>query len=387
MIPSMPGAMQGGGFDDMKKKYSGFVHPLAIVEIGGKPFADKKKNMMITEIQAELTSGFEASVATFKIFGVYDKQDGSFRFKDISKQVILGNSVVIKLGYLKSTEVVFIGFIASVNFGFNVNDLPYIEVTAMDVKGIMMSGSYAMQLAAKSYGEAVKEILRRTAYDRLQSGSAIKDIQVTDTPDSQEKQSGERADTIEMVSESDYEFVVKAAKKFNYEFYTDCGTVYFRKAKSNINILMELGTESGIMNFDINYSLTGMVETIEVCSIDAGTGKLIKSKKKYSETLSVGSAAKKLISKSRHVYIDPTIISQQHADARAESLLETMSYRLGEARCECIGIPELQPGRFVKIGGMGAPVDNQFYLTSVTHILDEGGYRTKIIGCANSVKK
>ena len=37
--------------------------------------------------------------------------------------------------------------------------------------------------------------------------------------------------TVEMVAESDYEFVVKAAKKYNYEFFVSGGNVYFRKAK------------------------------------------------------------------------------------------------------------------------------------------------------------
>lgn len=389
MALSVPGlgGLSGQGFESYKKKYADFIHPQAAVELNGKPFADKNRNMIISGIQVDLTCGFEASMATFRIYGVFDKATGKFRHGDIEKQVALGSSLSIKLGYLNRLETVFVGFVAGVTFGFDPVDLPYIEVIGMDVKGIMMSGSYAMQLSADSYGEAVKEILQRTAYDRLKSGNAITSISVSPTPDRREG-SEERAETIEMVSESDYEFVVKAAKKFNFEFFTECGAVLFRKAKSNQTPLMELGTDKGLMSFEIGYSLTGMVETIETCSIDAGTGKLIKSSRKYTGNLFTGNAAKKLIAQSRHVYIDPTITSQRDADARAESLLETMSYRLGELRCECIGIPELQPGRFVTISGLGAPVDNGFYLTGVSHVYDEnGGYRAKLTGCANEVKK
>jgi phage protein D len=201
----------------------------------------------------------------------------------------------------------------------------------------------------------------------LQDGSAIASIAVSDTPDKEGGDRGASSYTIEMSSESDYEFVVKAAKKFNYEFFTDRGKVYFRKAKSGSETLPDLGIENGLINFDIGYSITGLAETIEARSVDAGTGKIISSKKKFTNNISLGNYAKKLIAKSRHVYIDPTIVSKRHADARADSLLETMSYRLGALNCDCIGLPEMQPGRFLKITGLGAPAENRFYITNVTH--------------------
>jgi hypothetical protein len=279
--------------------------------------------------------------------------------------------------------------VAGVNFVFAAENLPYVEVTGMDIKGVMRSGSYAEQLAATSYGEAVREILRKTAYERLRDGNAVTDVSVGDTPDKETggNRGGASAYTVELSSESDYEFVVKAAKKFNYEFFTDCGKVYFRKAKSNAGDLPDLGIENGLINFDIGYSITGIAETVEARSVDAGTGKIISSKKKFTNNLSLGNHAKKLISQSRHVYLDPTVVSKQHADARAASLLETMSYRLGSLSCDCLGLPELRPGRFLKIVGLGSPAENRFYITNVTHTLSaDTGYRARLQGCADSVK-
>jgi hypothetical protein len=393
MALSLGGLPETGGgksFSTFKKKYGDFYFPRTLIELGGSEFKDKSGKLVINDVSVELTSGYEASVATFRIYGAYSQKTGKFEYENIKKQVVLGNSLTIKLGYMNAVETVFTGFVAGVNFIFSVGGLPYVEVTGMDVKGVMMSGSYAEQLAAASYGEAVREILRKTAYERLQSSSAITKISVSDTPDKAAggEQKGASAYTIEMASESDYEFVVKAAKKFNFEFFTDCGTVYFRKAKSGAGSLPELNIKDNLIDFDIGYSITGIAETIEALSVDAGTGKIISSKKKFTNNLSMGSQAKKLISKSRHVYIDPTIVSKQHADARAESLLETMSYRLGALNCECVGLPEFQPGRFITVGGLGAPADNKFYLTGVTHTLSaEIGYRTRLAGCANEVKK
>jgi hypothetical protein len=389
-LDGIPGMGGGTGFDTLKKKYSGFYYPQALIEFGGKEFKDKSGRIVINDINIELTSGYEASVASFRMYGVFRQETGAFAYEEIKKQVLLGNSLTIKLGYLNTFEPVFTGFVAGVNFVFTPGGLPYVEVTGMDVKGVMMSGSYAEQLVATSYGDAVREILRKTAYERLQDGAAITGISVSDTPDKESGggKQGASAYTIEMASESDYEFVVKAARRFNFEFFTDRGKVYFRKAKSSSEDLPPLSIQDGLISFDIGYSITGIAETVEARSVDAGTGKIISSKLKFTNNLSTGNNAKKLIAKSRHVYIDPTIVSKQHADARAASLLETMSYRLGALNCECIGIPELQPGRFIAIKGLGAPADNRFYLTGVTHSISaEVGYRARLIGCADAVKK
>jgi len=387
-LSSMSGSMSSGtNYTQLQNKYQDFAFPQTEIELNGKVFSDKSGQMIVSDINVELTCGFEASVASFRIYNVYDAKTGKFKYEEIKKSVFLGSSVTIKLGYLDALETVFVGFVADVNFVFDINDLPYVEITGMDVKGVMMSNNYATQLTAKSYGEAVKEILQRTAYSKLQSGKAITSINVTDTPDKQAGNQKVSAETIEMVSESDYEFVVKAAKKFNYEFFSDCGTVYFRKAKSNTSPLMELGVGKGIVSFHIGYSLSGIVETIEARSMDPGTGKILTAKSKFSNKLSTSGKAKGLVSKSKKIYIDSTISSQNQADARVAYLMETMSYRLGCLECECVGMPELVPGRFITLDGLGSPVDNTFYLTTVTHDFREtGGYKTKLIGKAAEVK-
>ena len=302
---------------------------------------------------------------------------------------MLGASFVLGLGYLGKLETVFVGFISRVSFGFDPSDLPYIEVTGMDVKGIMMASRYATQLTAKSYGEAVSEILKRTSYEKLRSANAITGLSISDTPDKQVGGGNKAsAETIEMVEESDYEFIVKAAKKFNYEFFVDRGVVHFRKAKSDASILMELGVGSGLVQFEIGYDITGLVGTVEVRAMNPGTGKVISSKKKLSNNLSTGSRAKGLVSGSSKVYIDPTVTTQEQADARAAYLAEEVSYRLGSLECTCPGIPDLAPGRFIKIAGLGVPVDNTFYVTSVVHdFRQDSGYQTRLIAKAAEVQK
>jgi phage protein D len=392
-IPNIPNPTATGGegwYDALYNKYSGFDIPQVSVELNEAEFLKSHPSMAIRDISVELSCGFEASIARFRIYSSYDVEKAEFRYDELKKHVTLGAALKVSFGYQGKFTHVFTGFVASVDFCREGEGVPFIEVTGMDAKGVMMASSYAAQLTETSYGDAVKQVLSRTAYSTVKSSKIISEIKVDATPDKKaSQQNGSKkanAETIEMVSESDYEFIVKAAKKFNYEFFIDRGKVIFRKARSETAPLATLSPGHGIINFRLGYSLTGMVESIEVRAMDPGAGKIISSKKKYKGKLSVASKAKSLISGSRRIYIDPTVFSKEQADARLDSLVTQMSYRLGNLECECIGIPELVPGRFSNIN-IGSPGDNCFYITNVIHEFGQvGTYHTRLIGSIDSLK-
>ena len=64
-----------------------------------------------------------------------------------------------------------------------------------------------------------------------------------------------------------------------------------------------------------------------------------------------------------------------------------IAYRFGSLECEAVGLPELKPGHFVEIAGLGGGCDNRFYITNARHVLtDEEGYKTFLTGKAASLK-
>lgn len=376
-------------YESLKEKYSSFMKPSIVIRVNDKELTDKKKGFPVGEVEVELTSGYEASVAEFSIFNVYDLIQNEFLYDEVSKYIFLGSKIEIEMGYRDITTLVFIGVITRVNFLYETEGIPCIRVTAMDVKGVMMSGSYDLQLKATNYADAVKEILKRTAYEKLRNSGIIQNITVDDTPDkrnSMGQENDEASDkTIEMVAESDYEFVVKIGKRNNFEFFTECGNVIFRKAKSDTKILMEISPTMPLRNFDISYDITGIVEKVVVRGMDVSKAKVIKAEKKFSNSISQGNKAKAVIKGSQKVYIDSTLSSKEEAETRVESLMENMSYRYGTLRCELIGIPELQPGHFIRMFGLGTGPDNKFYLNRVKHVYDdEGRYYVELEGIGDS---
>lgn len=409
---ALAGAAGTMDYASLKTKYTGFTYPEAEVLLGGTAFNTEEGEVIVDDIRIELTAGYEASIATFRLYDAYDPGTGAFRFDLVKDQVMMGNSVTIQLGYISQLVTVFVGFICGVSFGFEEGDLPYIEVTAMDAKGIMMGGSYASQLTATTYSAAVREVLDRMGQGAMQQMGGVTAVEVTNTPDAGGGAAGGLAGaaggvsvpsaslpggtagppksspiTVEMVGESDYEFVVRAAKRYNYEFFIDRGKILFRPAKSDTSTLMKLGIQEGIQTFRIEYSLTGVVGKIEARAMDPGKGEAISANSKFNNTISTGQKAKQIVGAGAKVYLDASITSKEEAQARVDALMEKMSYRLGQLEADCVGIPDLVPGRFIEISGMGTPADNRFYLTTVTHELSsEKGYRTRIEGCASKLE-
>ena len=364
-------------FESLEKKYSLFQHPVVVALVNDKNISGKN-GFTVSDLVIDLTSGFEASTAELSLYGVYDIDKGQFQFDRVKKYILLGSRLDLYLGYGDQARQVFTGAITRVNFLYEKSGAPCIRLTAMDVKGVMMSGCYSKQLKADNFSDAVTEILNRTAYEKLKSTQIIKGVYVTETPDKLRKaMSGGvmtvSSQSVEMVAESDYEFVVKAAKKNNYEFFTECGNVYFRKAKADQSVLISIGPDTGLRSFDISYDVTGLTEKVTVRSMDVAKGQVISAQKKFSAKISQGSAAMAMLKGSEKVYIDPSVTSKEEAEERAASLMEQISYRYGSLRCEMIGIPELLPGHFVEVSGLGTGVDNTFYLSRVRHIMTEDG--------------
>ncbi len=432
-------------FDDLEKKYEHFARPVASIEIAGEEFENNKYGMGISDIRVELSAGFEASIASFVIYNVYDYPSASFVFERFKKYILLGSSVVIYMGYSSSVREVFRGFIAKVNFIYDENDIPGVMVTAMDIKGIMMMNNSAKQLTAKTYSAALTEIMSGEPYVSMTSEGVLKELKISDTPDGQMNSAAGKAGglagaaqglakdaagsvpgvsdatnaanqaqnasnaasgaggnvpggnavtqqqtsdtyTVEMVGESDYELFVRAAKRFNYDFFVIGGQLIFRPAKGDTTIYLVLSPKTAMKNINVEYDITGLYKTVEVRNVDPGKGKLISAQKKFKNKISQGSKAKGIIGQLTKVYIDPTVSSKEDAGYRANYLVEEMSYRFGTLEADFLGLPEIIPGRFIQIGGLGKDVENQFYLQEVIHTFNANGdYVTHVIGKAATI--
>ena len=372
-------------YAEQKEYYGNFKYALAEIIVGDKKLSENKDGITLSDLEIDLTSGFEASMATWVFYNVYDEIRSEFLFDKVSQYILLGSAVRVYLGYGTKAREVFRGFIARVNFLYRPGEMPGIRVTAYDVKGMMMANRSNRQLKANTWGKAVREIFDRSVYQNMQSGEIIRELSVSKTPD--EEFIGSEADnadvTIEMISESDYEFVVRAAKKFNYEFYVIGGQVIFRAARSDVSKLFEFTPADLFLSLDVEYDITGLANSVEVRATDIETGRMIYARKRVSNKISTASRTKDLLEGSEKVVVDPTVHSKQEAECRASFHMDDISYRYGTLRAEITGLPELIPGKFISLTGFGTAVSNTWYLVGVRHLMtDDRGFRTQITGRA-----
>ena len=371
--------------EDLYKKYEGYYYPVVRVYMGGTDISEYKKIKLIpVDFTVEITSQLKASIASFSLLNAYDGGTGSFLTKELKKFIALGTDVRILMGHSADITEVFKGYIAGVNFIHDAKapSESVIRITALDIKGVMMANNYSKRLKANYYSDAVKEILDASVYQSLKNNGVVDSISIADTPD---KPPGGGAGAqppdirIEMVAESDYDFVVKAAKKFNFEFFSLGGNVVFRRAKLNTQSLGTIQPHVSILSYDIGYDITGVVGEVKVRTLDIGKGSKIEVKKKNTGKFSIGSKAKPLVSSQAYVYIDSSIESQADADNRASYILEDMSYRLGHLHMTLKGMPEFVPGRFITLKGFGDGASNTYYITDVTHeYYGSGSFTTTI---------
>lgn len=373
-------------FNDLRIIYEHFSHPFAVVTVDGKDIADNGAYAIIG-VEVSLSSGYEAGIATIDIADCYNREIGRYETDEIKKRFALGKMVEIALGYGINARNVFKGFISQISFKFQENDVPFMQLTCMDIKGIMMCGNFNKQLQAKDYSGAVKEIFEKSCMKAFTEDSIYK-LSVTDTPDHKE-QSGEEevtAFSVEMVNETDYEFVVRAAKKFNYEFFCVGGDVLFRKARDARAILMEIGTHCIVTNYNIAYNITGLARNLEVRGVNPDKGEVIIGKRALKQTISNGSKADALLKESQYILQDATVNSDDDATARLDYLENEISNRFARLDLEMIGIPELIPGRFIELSDITDEISKKFYLKRVTHkLVSDRGYRTRIEGSAPSL--
>ena len=99
-------------YNDLKTKYDNFQHPIIVLTIDGKEYAKNHPDIGISDIEIELTSGYEASIATFCLYNTFDNETSKFHIEDI----YIGSGVELALGYEKEVRQVFNGFISKVNF-------------------------------------------------------------------------------------------------------------------------------------------------------------------------------------------------------------------------------------------------------------------------------
>ena len=353
-------------FAQLEKKYNGFFNGTCDIDIDGFSLLSK---FNIRGLSVQLSASYEASYAQFTVFGgASDSSSGIQPDSALSSKLRLGKGVNISLGYGDKVTEVFSGYIDSVRLEYTHENGCAFAVTCLDGKGLMMNSTRSeIKTNVKRYSDAVKKTLG--GYSDLFSIGKIQQTPELTLPFSQ-------------LGESDYDFVVRLAKRVNYSFYISLGKAYFVPVGSDRTELIEISPMMNLKHFSLETGLKNRVSKVTVVSNDeTDEKKQIKSEVSRIGVLETGSQSKAAANSAiksgmTRTISDPAAVSNDAAKLLAQAEIDRLSYASVDGQAEFTGIPEVLPGKFAVISGFGKGFDRTCYITRVTHRLSGGIYTT-----------
>jgi len=345
-------------FQKLESQYKNFRAPAVSFSVGGTDLV--KKGVFLESVEAVLSLEGASSV-TVVFNDCYDVKNGSFD-KTLKGAAVLGKPVELSLGYQSSLQKVFKGFLSNVRISASAENGYTMEFSALDARRLMMTDNHRQrQFKIKNYSDAVSEILKR--YAKLCSAKV--DATSENFQDGLLWQNG-----------SDYEFITKeliASGRAEREFFVAVDKAYFRKPRSVTAPAITLRPGGGLVSLDRDASYLN--QTFQVLGFDPKTGKAVSgkadAKSKDENTAALGSPGEWYIS-------DPSCTVAAQATGRAKSLAAQALARSQKAEIGCIGLPEILPGRFVKIDRVDSLANKKYYVTRVTHTYDRSGFTTRL---------
>ncbi len=355
-------------FEQLEKKYGNFSDGACEINIDGFSLAEK---YTVKNLTVRISAMYDAGYAEFTIADGFDESaDGFTPDKTLSQKLEEGKKVTISLGYGDKLVKTFIGYIDGIRMEYSRGEAFSFTVTCLDGKGMMMNSRRSeIKTNVKKYSDAVKKTLG--LYGEWFSVGKVTPTAELTVPFSQ-------------LGESDYDFVVRLAKRINYSFYIHLGKAYFVPLGGDRTVLFELTPSVRVMRLSIETGLRRRVSKVVVVNNDEkDEKKRIKSEVSGVNLLESGGTAKAAANRAIKndmikTIADPAATTAEIAKTIAQAELDRLSYASVEGSARIVGCPELYPGVFVNISGFGSAFEKSYYIKRVTHSLCGDNFTTTL---------
>ncbi|HBV97848.1 MAG: hypothetical protein JL50_17945 [Peptococcaceae bacterium BICA1-7] len=346
-------------FSELDSKYGNFLVPSFEVSVEGANLV--RGGVGITAITVN-TSVEKADSFTFTVSNAFDVMTRAFNWLDYFK---VGKYLKISMGYADNLVTVFDGLTTSVRFDFTPEESPKIVVSGMDRTFLLMKGIKSRSFIDKKHSDVVSAIAGEHS---LSTGT------VDDT--------GVLHKIIEQSRASDYQFISWMARENNYEFFIVGKKLYFRKY-SNASPAITLEWGKTLQSFSLEVDIADQVGGVTVRGWDTAQKKEIVAQSGSVSKLGSGSTTgqdliKRLCGSSIKEYeYDGNVTSQAMGEKKATAILNQRAMKFVAGNGEMIGVPDVRAGQFIRVDKVGSSLSNNYYLTSVSHVIGSSGYNTQ----------
>ena len=344
-------------YRDLVRKYANFLTPAAQIVVDGADVTHSEKDGLAVESVRVSMALDAANTCQISLACPYDGENSSFGKKQLDRMG-LGRTLSVKLGYGSAMTEVFKGYIHEL--GVEYSGTPRMNVTAMDLRKLMMENKRSRRFSVKDEADAVRTVLEpyRKFYDHLTVESG--------TPAS-------KAYAITQDRESDYEFVMRLAKESGKEFFVLGSNVYFISRLRYPQSVITLSTQGGgIQSF--STKATYINKKFQAIGRPEGSGKELYASGSYRSSL----IKKVPVAPLATVLSSPRLSTQQELTDFVSQAVQKEGQKSLTGSLSCVGLPELAPGHFLTCAGLGDPFDGQYYIEAADHSLASDGFRTEL---------
>lgn len=354
-------------FDELESKYYNFYAPSFEVICGlfSKTELVKKEGMAITQLKVERSID-KSDMCSFSVCNAYDMASSDFKKDWLEKHLSIGNFIEVKLGYGDRLQSVFKGLITSVKFDFPSEGSPRLSVECHDKSYLMMKHKLSFSWHFVPYS-AIAIILAG-----LYGLNFVVDFSI------------DIHDTVQQENESNYSFLQRLAQKIGYEFFVSGDTLYFRSPYvGNLTPITTLKWGRSLKSFSPEFDLNDQACAVVTRGYNEMLEQAVIGLAGYVNVPGIDS--QKIMNIMKNLFMGNVVDYEYNRgitsffEAESVALLK-MRERLMKSLSgsgECIGLPELSPGRFIKIDGLGSQLSDTYYITTVTHTISEAGYSTQ----------
>lgn len=353
-------------FNELAKKYNEFRGRSFQILIDGNDIL--KDGIVVSRVVVNTTIDSTADVFYFDIVNAYNLVNGELDWLD--KYFTPGKYIEIKMGYAEQIESVFYGVITSIEVYIRSEE-SIVTIKGMDCSFLMMRGVYSNTWNEMKYSDVVQAI----------SGKYGMGVEIDST--------SEKMMTITQDNESDFLFLKRLASLNNFDFFIVGKKIYFRKALKDKKSVVTLTIGKNLHRFNIDIDILSQVSQVVVRGWDGLENKVIEGKSSTIEKLGknpkTGLDIMKSLGKNYVEYVHTNVDSVEEANVLAAAIHNRYAMELIKGEGETVGIPELRAGRYIELAGVGKKLSQLYYLTSVTHTIDDSGYLTTFTVGGNAI--
>lgn len=340
-------------YEELVQAYDNFMVPaVAIYVNNGKEDILSAKKLALESMQVTL-SVEQTSGISFRIVDVFDMESHSIK-PDIKNSFSVGTIIEVAMGYGSNLTTVFKGYVTEYKTIYQ--DIVMVCVVAVDLRKLLMSNRRKQyKYAANTYSGIFSEILSnyKTLYDTLH----------VDAVEEQEEL---------IQNDSDYNFIMKElCRKGNRDFFIVGGDVYFKKRNDSENAFIELQWGNNLYSFQKGKTYCNKKMKVYSCQEDKTVNMLSSDVKTGKDTPALTSET--LIEEWEiEKGIDKKTL-QNWLDKKVEEKIEQSA----SITCSLVGLPEIVPGRYIKITGVDSADEGTYYIREVYHNFDSDEFITR----------